>query len=53
MGAVNPLGRWPVYRQLTGGDPLGRGRAVMSRETEQLRPRTATADRVVKSVCPY
>jgi len=53
MGAGNPLGRWPVYRQLTGGDPLGRGRAVVSRKTEQGRPRTATADRVVKSVCPY
>ncbi|MFF9687824.1 formate dehydrogenase [Streptomyces sp. NPDC014623] len=53
MGAGNPLGRWPVYQQLTGSDPLGRGRAVVSRKTEQGRPRTATADRVVKSVCPY
>ncbi|MER5551858.1 formate dehydrogenase [Streptomyces sp. NPDC002793] len=53
MGARNPLGRWPVYRQLTGRDPLGRGQAVVSRATEETRPRTATADRVVKSVCPY
>ena len=45
--------RWPVYRQLTGGDRLGRGAAARSERTEDLRPRTATADRVVKSVCPY
>ncbi|MFJ9751563.1 formate dehydrogenase [Streptomyces chartreusis] len=53
MNAFEPLRRWPVYRQLTGADPLGRGRAVTSRRTESLRPRTASADRVVKSVCPY
>jgi formate dehydrogenase major subunit len=44
---------WPVLRQLTGDDPLGRGSAVQSRRTAALRPRTATADRVVQSVCPY
>ncbi|GGZ07601.1 formate dehydrogenase [Streptomyces nitrosporeus] len=53
MGPHNPLGRWPAYRQLTGADPLGRGHAAMSPATRELRPRTATADRVVKSVCPY
>ena len=30
-----------------------RGAAVKSRHTAALRPRTADADRVVKSVCPY
>jgi formate dehydrogenase major subunit len=44
---------WPVYRQLTGPDRLGLGAAIKSRVSEELRPRTATADRVVKSVCPY
>ncbi|MFF9510927.1 formate dehydrogenase [Streptomyces sp. NPDC014724] len=53
MAVPNPLGRWPVYRQLTSGDPLGRGRAAMSRRTENIRPRTATSERVVRSVCPY
>jgi formate dehydrogenase major subunit len=53
MGPVEFLRRWPVVRQLTEGDPLGLGRAVHSRPTQQLRPRTATADRVVDSVCPY
>jgi formate dehydrogenase major subunit len=44
---------WPVYRQLTGADPLGRGVAVQSRRSTELTPRTATADRVARSVCPY
>ncbi len=47
------LESWPVYRQLTGPDPLGRGKAARSKATENLTPRTATADRVVQSVCPY
>jgi formate dehydrogenase major subunit len=44
---------WPVLRQLTGNDPLGRGAAAQSARTAGLSPRTATADRVVQSVCPY
>ncbi len=47
------LDAWPVYRQLTGNDPLGRGKAARSKKTENLVARTATADRVAKSVCPY
>jgi formate dehydrogenase major subunit len=47
------LDAWPVYRQLTGSDPLGRGKAARSKATDAVVPRTATADRVVKSVCPY
>jgi formate dehydrogenase major subunit len=43
----------PLVRQLTAADRLGRGAAAKSRESEDLRPRLATADRVVKSVCPY
>ena len=46
-------GELPIVRQLRGGDQLGRGAAVKSRRSEGLRARTATADRVVKSVCPY
>ena len=44
---------WPVVRQLTGSDPLGRGAAVQSARTKALTPRTTSADRMVKSVCPY
>jgi formate dehydrogenase major subunit len=47
------LNAWPVYRQLTGDDPLGRGAAARSKATEKVVSRTATADRVVQSVCPY
>jgi formate dehydrogenase major subunit len=44
---------WPVYRQLSGPDPLGRGKAAQSKRSAALKPRTETADRVVDSVCPY
>ena len=44
---------WPVVRQLTGSDPLGRGTAARSQQTEDITARTVTADRVAKSVCPY
>jgi formate dehydrogenase major subunit len=44
---------WPVVRQLSGPDRLGRGSAVESARTAALTPRTVTADRVVQSVCPY
>ena len=44
---------WPVVRQLSGHDPLGRGAAVQSAHTRGLEPRTTTADRMVQSVCPY
>src|SRR5438309_10366505 len=47
------LESWPVVRQFTGDDPFGRGEAVRSAKTDSLTARTATADRVVKSVCPY
>ncbi|NED79124.1 formate dehydrogenase, partial [Streptomyces sp. SID11233] len=53
MGLRTWITDWPVYRQLTGTDPLGRGHAARSPVSERLRPRTASADRVVGSVCPY
>jgi formate dehydrogenase major subunit len=45
--------QWPVVRQLSTGDLLGRGPSVTSPRTQAIAPRTATADRVVQSVCPY
>jgi formate dehydrogenase major subunit len=42
-----------LLRQLTTGDLLGLGRAAQSRRSRDLKPRTATADRVAKSICPY
>jgi formate dehydrogenase major subunit len=44
---------WPVYRQLTGPDRLGRGAAVRSPHTEHAIPRTHAATRMTTSVCPY
>ena len=44
---------WPLLRQLTGPDPLGRGPAAQSAHTAARRPRTEDADTVVQSVCPY
>src|SRR5699024_6288761 len=53
MGVRTWIESWPVYRQITGDDPTGRGNAAKSEWSEQLSPRTEDADRVVKSVCPY
>jgi formate dehydrogenase major subunit len=53
MGLGDWIRSWPVYRQLAGSDPLGRGVAAESHLSKALTPRTAGADRVVHSVCPY
>jgi formate dehydrogenase major subunit len=53
MGLGRLIESWPVYRQLTGADRLGRGKAAESARTACLVPRTDTADRVVSSICPY
>jgi formate dehydrogenase major subunit len=47
------LDAWPVVRQLTGPDSLGRGRAAQSPRYADLAPHTRGADRVAHSVCPY
>ncbi|OBF28916.1 dehydrogenase [Mycobacterium sp. ACS1612] len=44
---------WPVFRQLTGDDRLGRGKAAQSTRSLALTPRTAEADHVAHSVCPF
>jgi formate dehydrogenase major subunit len=53
MDARTWIQGWPVYRQLTGMDPLGRGAAAKSGRSSHLAPRTRTSAKVVKSVCPY
>jgi formate dehydrogenase major subunit len=52
MGERAFLG-WPLLRQLSGRDRLARGAAAQSARSTTLEPRTARADRVVDSVCPY
>jgi formate dehydrogenase major subunit len=44
---------WPVLRQLTGGDPSGRGAAVKSPKTEAHFHARTDGAQVVGSVCPY
>src|ERR671917_2449207 len=53
MGVRTWIGHWPVYRQLTGTDPLGRGAAAQSDRSKALTARTETADSMARSVCPY
>ena len=53
MGIGERFAAWPVVRQLLSGDPHGLGAAAQSPRSAALTPRTATADRVVRSICPY
>ena len=53
MGVKTWIEGWPVYRQLTGTDPLGRGAAAQSDRSKALTARTETADSMARSVCPY
>jgi formate dehydrogenase major subunit len=53
VGVTSRIGDWPLLRQLTGRDRLGRGEAAQSGRSRSLEPRTVRADRVVDSVCPF
>jgi formate dehydrogenase major subunit len=43
----------PLFRQLQNRDVTALGHSAFSTRTEQLFPRTKSADGVVQSVCPY
>jgi formate dehydrogenase major subunit len=47
------IDRWPLVRQLTGPDRLGRGTAARSTGTEEWHARTEDADTVTTSICPF
>ncbi len=53
MGVAKSFLGWPVVRQLTGPDALGRGAAAHTNASSAPAARIATADRVVDSICPY
>ena len=53
MGVRTWIEGWPVYRQLADGDALGRGAAAKSPASARRVARTVSADKVVKSECPY
>lgn len=47
------LSSWPLLKQIRTGDLLGLGENAKSARSAALEPRTKSADRVVKSICPY
>ncbi len=53
MGISDFIPAWSVLRQIGTKDRLGLGKAAQSALQANLRPRTAQADEVVKSICPY
>ena len=53
MAKLPVLSDWPVLRQVRAGDASGLGATAASDRTRELRPRTESADRVARSVCPY
>ncbi len=53
LDRLGRLSGWPVVRQLQSGDLAGLGKPAFSKRSIELTPRTRTADKVVKSICPY
>ncbi len=47
------LPEWPLLKQVTSRDLTALDGPAISERSRTLAPRTRTADRVVKSVCPY
>jgi formate dehydrogenase major subunit len=47
------LSDWPVFRQIGSRDLAGLDGTAASERTRNLAPRTLTADKIVRSVCPY
>jgi formate dehydrogenase major subunit len=53
VGVTKLLESWPLLRQLREGDPHARGKASQSPTSQTLKPRSAAADKVAHSICPY
>jgi formate dehydrogenase major subunit len=53
MGVRDLIPGWSVLRQLGSDDGFALGSAARSERQAHLRPRTAEADEVVQSICPY
>jgi formate dehydrogenase major subunit len=53
MAKLPVLSEWPVLRQIAAGDAGGLGATAASARTRELQPRTASSDRVARSICPY
>jgi formate dehydrogenase major subunit len=50
---LGKISSWPLLKQLREADFTGLGENAKSERTRALLPRTSSADRVVRSVCPY
>src|SRR5919198_3385560 len=44
---------WPFLKQIKDKDSTALGKPAYSKRSLELIPRTKTADKVVKSICPY
>lgn len=53
MAKIGKTLKWPVMRQIAEADATGLGESAMTERTRHLKPRTADADKVVGSVCPF
>jgi|SRR4051812_34392074 len=53
MGIRDLIPEWSLLRQLRSDDRLALGGAARSRQQANLKPRTAEADHVAQSICPY
>jgi formate dehydrogenase major subunit len=53
LGISDLIPAWSLVRQVGGKDRLGLGKAARSSRQANLKPRTAEADEVVRSICPY
>ena len=53
MAKLPVLSEWPVLRQVAERDLGGLGATAASARTRALQPRTASSERVARSVCPY
>ncbi len=53
MKRMPKISNWPVIKQFQRSDPHALGDTAASDRSKTLAPRTRSADRVVRSVCPY
>jgi formate dehydrogenase major subunit len=53
LDRLGPLAGWPFMKQVARRDPTAFGDTSYTRRTIELHPRTADADRTVRSICPY
>jgi formate dehydrogenase major subunit len=53
VGFTKLLDAWPVVRQFRDGDMLGTGKSAQSHQSQALRPRIESADKVSHSICPF